>query len=235
MRRFIFISEIFHSFQGEGALIGKPTVFVRTGGCDSRCSWCDTFYAVLPENRPSWLKLEPEDIFAKIVDLSPKPILITLSGGNPAIEPLEPLIDMGLFEGYRFSLETQGTIKQPWFTKLDYLTLSPKPPSSGMLFKERKLQGCIDIALTSSRCHPFFKIVIFDEEDYLFAKKVTEKYFYIPVYLQTGNAHVGEDFSLEDVLERTRWLMERVAQDQWNNATVLPQLHTLLFGSKRGV
>ena len=41
--RTIAISEIFGpTIQGEGALIGKPTVFVRTGGCDYRCSWCDT-------------------------------------------------------------------------------------------------------------------------------------------------------------------------------------------------
>ena len=41
------ISEIFGpTIQGEGALIGKPTVFVRAGGCDYRCSWCDTLYAV---------------------------------------------------------------------------------------------------------------------------------------------------------------------------------------------
>jgi 7-carboxy-7-deazaguanine synthase len=42
----ILISEIFGpTIQGEGALVGKPTVFVRTGGCDYRCDWCDTVYA----------------------------------------------------------------------------------------------------------------------------------------------------------------------------------------------
>jgi 7-carboxy-7-deazaguanine synthase len=43
----IRISEIFGpTIQGEGVLIGLPTVFVRTGGCDYRCSWCDSLHAV---------------------------------------------------------------------------------------------------------------------------------------------------------------------------------------------
>ena len=48
----IRISEIFGpTIQGEGPLIGRPSIFVRTGGCDYRCNWCDTLYAVLPEYR----------------------------------------------------------------------------------------------------------------------------------------------------------------------------------------
>ena len=42
----IMISEIFYSLQGEGIQIGIPTVFVRLFGCDLRCSWCDSMYAV---------------------------------------------------------------------------------------------------------------------------------------------------------------------------------------------
>ena len=58
MRDRITISEIYGPvIQGEGAVIGKPTVFVRTGGCDYRCSWCDSPYAVLPEFRGEWRKM----------------------------------------------------------------------------------------------------------------------------------------------------------------------------------
>src|SRR5581483_10624102 len=38
------ISEIFYSIQGEGSLVGVPSVFVRTSGCNLRCIWCDTPY-----------------------------------------------------------------------------------------------------------------------------------------------------------------------------------------------
>ena len=63
----IRISEIFGpTVQGEGALIGKPTVFVRTGGCDFRCSWCDTLHAVLPAHRHDWSPMTPEEILARV-------------------------------------------------------------------------------------------------------------------------------------------------------------------------
>ena len=72
-----------------------------------------------------------EEVFAKVQHLSGnKPILVTLSGGNPAIQPLGKLIDLGHTHGYTFAIETQGSVAQPWFAHLDYLTLSPKPPSS---------------------------------------------------------------------------------------------------------
>ena len=94
MKDVIRVSEIFGpTIQGEGPLIGHPTVFVRTGGCDYRCSWCDTLYAVLPRYRDEWHPMTPPEIFARIEELSGgAPILVTLSGGNPAVQPLGPLI-----------------------------------------------------------------------------------------------------------------------------------------------
>ena len=94
----IAISEIFGpTIQGEGALIGVPTVFVRTGGCDFRCSWCDTLYAVEPRFRADWQSLSAEAILARVNQLSgDQPILVTLSGGNPALQPLDQLLRLGM-------------------------------------------------------------------------------------------------------------------------------------------
>ena len=99
----IRISEIFGpTVQGEGALIGRPTVFVRTGGCDYRCSWCDTLYAVLPDYRHDWRPMAPEAILAQVDELTGgAPVLVTISGGNPAIQPLGPLIEQGHLRGHR--------------------------------------------------------------------------------------------------------------------------------------
>ncbi|MBV8650386.1 MAG: radical SAM protein, partial [Alphaproteobacteria bacterium] len=112
----IRISEIFGpTVQGEGLLIGKPTVFVRTGGCDFRCSWCDTLYAVLPEYRRDWRPMTPDEILAEVGRLSGgEPILVTLSGGNPAIQPLGDLIAAGRDQGYGFAMETQGSVFATW-------------------------------------------------------------------------------------------------------------------------
>src|SRR5262249_5348201 len=73
------------------------------------------------------------EILARVSELSGNhPVLVSLSGGNPAIQPLEGLIALGRCQGHVFAMETQGSVAQPWFCSLDWLILSPKPPSSGM-------------------------------------------------------------------------------------------------------
>ena len=65
------ISEIFGpTIQGEGAVIGQPTVFVRAGGCDYRCEWCDTLHAVDTEYRHTWAKMTSDAVMAEIERLS---------------------------------------------------------------------------------------------------------------------------------------------------------------------
>lgn len=110
----IAISEIFGpTIQGEGAGIGVPTIFVRTGGCDFLCDWCDTLHAVDRKLKHTWPLTSASDVMAKVQQLSHfQPMLITLSGGNPALQPLESLIDLGHQLGYRFAMETQGSVAQ---------------------------------------------------------------------------------------------------------------------------
>jgi 7-carboxy-7-deazaguanine synthase len=238
----IRISEIFGpTIQGEGPLIGRPTVFVRTGGCDYRCRWCDTLYAVLPRYRKEWPAMSSHDIFARIEELSGgKPLLVTLSGGNPALQPLGRLIELGHAKGYRFAAETQGSVDAEWFGALDWLVLSPKPPSSAMATDWIAMDACLGVAGAKPRC--VLKVVIFDDVDYGFAREAAERYPELPIYLQVGNpapmnstrnhdAPVDE----EDLRRRLQWLIGKVAEDRWFAATVLPQLHVLIWGNKRGV
>jgi len=242
----ILISEIFGpTIQGEGALIGKPTVFVRTGGCDYRCVWCDTLYAVLPEHKAEWSPMTSSAIFAEVQRLSGnKPLLVTLSGGNPTIQPLGDLIDLGHAHGYTFTIETQGSIAQPWFAKLDYLTLSPKPPSSSQVTRWERLDRCITYAQKDHDEHiPHnpqisLKVVVFDEADFAYARYVAKRYPTLPLYLQAGNhtpPQVSSEIDVSGIVSRLAWLIERVTEEQWYNVTVLPQLHTFLWGNKRGV
>jgi 7-carboxy-7-deazaguanine synthase len=239
----IHISEIFGpTIQGEGPLIGHPTVFVRTGGCDFRCRWCDTLFAVLPEYRDEWTLMPPLEIMARVNELAGgQPILITLSGGNPALQPVQSLMTLGRRNGHSFAMETQGSVPQTWFADLDWLILSPKAPSSGMTTDWNAFEACIVAA--KGRAHCALKIVVFDEADYAYARTAAARCPALPVYLQVGNPAplyaagkaMPEDADLSDLLSRLRWLVDRVVTDHWFDATVLPQLHVLAWGNKRGV
>lgn len=170
MKERIRISEIFGpTIQGEGPLIGRPTVFVRTGGCDYRCSWCDTLYAVLPEYRDEWTAMTPGEIMARVNELTGgNPVLVSLSGGNPALQPLAPLITLSRESGYSLALETQGSISQPWFAELDWLILSPKPPSASITVDWNAFETCL--AAARGRPSSVLKIVVFDDADYRFCE-----------------------------------------------------------------
>ncbi len=239
----IRISEIFGpTVQGEGPLIGRPTVFVRTGGCDYRCTWCDTLYAVLPEHHGEWALMTPADIMARVDDLAGgNPTLVTLSGGNPALQPLTPLIALGRSKGHGFALETQGSVAQPWFSELDWLILSPKPPSSSMATDWDAFEACLQAARGRPTC--VLKIVIFNDADYAYAQMVAARCPALPVYLQVGNpapstaggGAVAREANIDDLLHRFRWLVGKVTADRWFAATVLPQLHVLVWGNQRGV
>jgi 7-carboxy-7-deazaguanine synthase len=231
--RKIRVSEIFGPvLQGEGALIGRPTVFVRTGGCDYRCAWCDTLYAVLPEYKAEWTPLAPEEIVERVLRLSGgHPILVTLSGGNPALAPLESLLECGRARGLTFALETQGSVAKPWFSQLEYLVLSPKGPSSGMETDWEVLASCCAAAGAQTRC--CLKIVVFDEADYLFAREAARRLPELPVYLQAGTPPAAEELK-SAIAQHLTWLLERAGRDGWYEVTILPQLHALLWGRARG-
>lgn len=231
----IRISEIFGpTIQGEGALIGQPTVFVRTGGCDYRCSWCDTLHAVDSEFRHEWKPMSAEDIMDKVEKLSNgKPLMVSLSGGNPAIQPLAELINLGHEKGYQFALETQGSIAKDWFAELDTLTLSPKPPSSSHETDWQAFDECVKAAGPKTRT--VMKIVIFDDADYAYAQDAANRYPDLPLYLQPGNHSVDGAPDMDGLNKRLLWLAERVTNDNWHNAHVLPQLHVMLWGNQKGV
>ncbi|RYX82589.1 7-carboxy-7-deazaguanine synthase QueE [bacterium] len=234
----ILISEIFGpTIQGEGALAGHLTVFVRTGGCDSRCQWCDTLYAVLPEYKSDWTKMSAAQIIEKIEEHSfGKPILVTVSGGNPALQPLTQLLELGQARGHRFALETQGTKSPIWLGQLDFLTISPKPPSSGMKFDLEALRRCVQQGQSGGRAQVSLKVVVFDDADYEFARSVWREFPTIPFYLSVGTEPVARaEGDGEQITRGIEWLIDKAARDGWSEAVILPQIHVLLWGQKRGV
>lgn len=119
------IAEIFYSIQGEGALVGVPSVFVRTSGCNLRCVWCDTPYT-------SW---EPEgqemDVAAIVLAVqSHAPAAhVVLTGGEPMIAPRIVELSQELAaRRYHVTIETAGTVWQPVACNL--MSISPKLANS---------------------------------------------------------------------------------------------------------
>ncbi|HYP13591.1 MAG TPA: 7-carboxy-7-deazaguanine synthase QueE [Bryobacteraceae bacterium] len=118
------ISEIFYSIQGEGTLAGVPSVFVRTTGCNLRCTWCDTPYA-------SW-KPEGQDVgFGPILANVRRHWAshVVLTGGEPMIVPELAELTQKLKEmDQHITIETAGTTYQP--VVCDLMSISPKLSNS---------------------------------------------------------------------------------------------------------
>lgn len=231
------IAEIFGpTIQGEGALIGEPTLFVRAGGCDYRCHWCDSLHAVDSAYRQDWAPMTPEAIWDELRRLSGgQPVTVSISGGNPAIQDFGPLIALGRAAGYRFACETQGSIARPWFGTLDTLVLSPKPPSSGETVDWDSFAACVEAGRGAGRT--VMKIVIFDRIDYDWAKAAHARFPDLPLYLQPGNPEVDPEVPVDlgALADRLGWLTETAMADRWFAPRILPQLHVLIWGNKRGV
>jgi 7-carboxy-7-deazaguanine synthase len=229
----IAISEIFGpTIQGEGASIGYPTIFVRTGGCDYRCSWCDTQYAVDTKYIDDWKPMSAESIMDKIRELSNnKPMLVTFSGGNPALYDLSDVIEIGHSDGYTFTMETQGSIPREWFDDLDFITFSPKPPSSGMETDWDKLSQSITYAGDLSNSS--IKVVVDTDDDYQYALEAFNRYPDLPRYITPCNTTPGEP-NFDDLYSKCREITQRILDDGYFDVSVLPQLHVLLWGNERG-
>lgn len=230
------VSEIFGPVcQGEGALTGRPTIFVRFGGCDYRCVWCDSLYAVLPEYREEWEPLTTEDIVARVRNLLPpgtKRGHITLSGGNPALPILAPLVRELHYAGLTIAIETQGTLAPSWITEIDDITLSPKPPSSGNVTAFDPDSPLAKII--AARPDSVLKVVVFTEDDYAYARDVHRAFPDTPFWLQAGTlVNIATRDDLCDAL--TDWQDVVLADPDMQDVHVGAQMHAILKGHQRGI
>ncbi|WP_336863572.1 7-carboxy-7-deazaguanine synthase QueE [Peribacillus frigoritolerans] len=237
------VMEIFGpTIQGEGMVIGQKTMFVRTAGCDYSCSWCDSAFTWDGTGKEDTVQMTADEIWDELKRIGGSGFsFVTISGGNPALlKNLNGLIAILHENKMKIGVETQGSRWQDWFLDIDELTISPKPPSSGMNTDFTVLDQIIsNLANRNPENHVSLKIVVFNEEDYQYAKHVHGRYPDIPLYLQVGNddSRTADDRQLiSGLLNKYEELIDKViADDELNDVKVLPQLHTYIWGNKRGV
>ncbi len=237
------VMEIFGpTIQGEGMVIGQKTMFVRTAGCDYSCSWCDSSFTWDGSGKDLVRQMEPEEIWDELKSHGGNGFsFVTISGGNPALlKNLSELIHLLKENKIKIGVETQGSKWQDWFYEIDELTISPKPPSSTMVTDFVRLDTIIEkLKTTDATHHTSLKVVIFDDQDYQYAKYVHLRYPDVPFFVQVGNDDcltADHHQLVEQLLQKYEWLINKVMlDDELKNIKVLPQLHTYIWGNKRGV
>lgn len=118
------INELFHSLQGEGALAGVPSTFVRTSGCNLRCWFCDSYHTSW-EPTGDWLAVE--EALDTIAEFGADHVVLT--GGEPLIhDASETLLNRLADRGYHTTVETNGTVVPD--APVDLASVSPKLASS---------------------------------------------------------------------------------------------------------
>lgn len=118
------LAELFHSIQGEGKLVGIPSVFVRASGCNLRCTWCDTPYASWNPEGPD---VAVDEIVRQVVAFGTKHIILT--GGEPMIMPDITALAFALKDqGHHLTIETAGTVFK--ILPVDLASVSPKLSNS---------------------------------------------------------------------------------------------------------
>lgn len=113
------VVEEFYSVQGEGWNTGRAAYFIRIGGCDLCCSWCDTKYAWNAELHPL---VSISDIAKRVAGSGADSVVVT--GGEPLMWNLDPLCTLLRDRGIKTYLETSGA--HPLTGRWDWITLSPK-------------------------------------------------------------------------------------------------------------
>lgn len=221
------IAEIFYSVQGEGVLVGVPSVFVRTSGCNLRCRWCDTPYTSWePEGR----EMSGEEIVETAAGYGARHVVVT--GGEPMLAAgIVPLTEALRERGMHITVETAGTVFAP--VACDLMSISPKLSNSttegewARRHEERRIQPEVLRRLMAAYDYQL-KFVIARPEDVEEARELVER-------LAAARERVvlmpeGTDAAV--LRERGAWLVEICKREGFR---FTPRLHVELWGHRRGV
>jgi len=224
------VAETFYSLQGEGSLVGVPSFFIRTTGCNLRCEWCDTPYA-------SW---KPEGEWRTVADLvaavpaHARHVVVT--GGEPMLWPnLPPLTDALRRGGRHVTIETAGTVFQS--LECDLMSVSPKlansDPTPGRLAAAGEMHGArrldcnvLTRLLATYRCQLKFVIAAPGDLDELEAVLAG-----LPPVDPSAVFLMPLGTTAAELAGRASWLAELCKERGYR---LTPRLHVDLYGSARG-
>ena len=223
----MWISELFYSIQGEGLLAGVPSVFIRTSGCNLRCSWCDTPYTSW---RAEGVHQSLDEIMAYVARHSTGHVVLT--GGEPLIAPETPELTRRLRQaGQHITIETAGTEFAE--VECDLMSLSPKlahstPREGEWAERHEKLRYRPDVLrrLMANREYQL-KFVVANVADLTELQAVVSD-------LQADPKRVllmPEGTTVEAMNERGAWLGELCKREGYR---LSPRLHVYLYGNRRG-
>lgn len=227
------ISETFFSLQGEGKLIGVPSVFVRASGCNLRCVWCDTPYASWEPEGDDW---QVGRIVSDIANHSSARHVV-LTGGEPMIMPdIEPLAIELKNRGYHLTVETAATVFKQ--LPIDLASLSPKLSNStptdrdggrfAQLHDRQRLR--IDVIQQFIDSTPDFqlKFVVANEHD---LAEIDDLLGRINGWAPADVQLMPEGTDAGTLAARSAWINDVCLTRGFRYS---PRLHVLLYGNKRG-
>ena len=221
------IAELFYSIQGEGSLVGVPSFFIRTTGCNLRCSWCDTPYTSW---QPEGVEMSLDRILDEVRAHPTRHVVVT--GGEPMIAPeIIPLCERLRDAGLHITIETAGTVFHP--VACDLMSISPKLSNStpAGIFSSQHERVRIQLPILGeliARYDYQLKFVIESPTDVDEARDL----------VNTLGAHgervvlMPEGTDPERLRERAQWLAEICKEEGFRFS---PRLHVDLWGNRRGV
>jgi 7-carboxy-7-deazaguanine synthase len=226
------LSELFYSIQGEGKLVGVPSVFVRASGCNLRCTWCDTPYASWD---PEGADVPVDEIVQRVLAFNTRHVVVT--GGEPMIMPdIATLCDALRTQARHVTIETAATVYEP--VEIDLASLSPKLSNStpvdraggrfAVMHDRQRIN--VDVIQKFIDTAPEFQLKFVASDD----RDIEE----VHGVLRQLRGWKPEDVLLmpegiqQAALEaRTDWLTEVCKQTGFR---FCPRLHIALFGNTRG-
>lgn len=134
------LAEDFYTVQGEGFHAGKPAYFIRLGGCDVGCAWCDAKYTWNPR---LFAPTPVSEVVERVAACGARSVVVT--GGEPLLYPLGPLTGALAERGVAVFLETSGS--HPFSGRFDWVCLSPKrrrPPLAEAFARADELKVIVE-------------------------------------------------------------------------------------------